>query len=1037
MVIQFGACLLDIDRRVLERHGAPVHLEPQVFALLTYLVENSDRAVTKDELFDNIWDGRAVSDAVLTSRIRSLRRAIDDPGAASHIRTIHRVGYQFRTRVRQSNPSASASTPDTSALPGTSDTAQAEELRHVVVLAVQPRLRLDRDYDADAFDEVLIRVRDRLVAHLSPDDRWLTGADGSIYALLGAVRAHSDDLLRAARIALTVAEADDPSVADAAVGICAGTVARAGDSYRGRPMLLAGQHVSRVSGGKVGLSKSDTALYGDAAQFDMSGEVAVLLDLDESTETREAAPPLIGRMVEIGLIEGAVAATIDKLSGGSITLQGDAGVGKTRIAARAAAMINRTGGRHSTVYLRELAAPGALYRGIFRGLTDLIPDAEALRKAAPKRLQPQLDVILSGKTSLLPMRHDPVLTETVLSILREISRDRSLLIVVEDAHWIDDDSRQLALRLAEEAPDMQVILLITARPSAQPFLEEIAERAQGDIVALSVGPLSPRNARSLIEALDKRIDDDTAEGLIRRAAGNPLFLTRLVEAYRRQGPAVLERVPESVQSVVQIQFDQLSPGDQSLLRQLSVLGERFQPEIARHVLGEEADQLRPVAGFLKQSSQWISFTHNLVHESIYLSLPRKQREQLHTEAAQALVSFDPLLAAEHAMRGDLAIAPEICLQLARDTFNFRRHARSVELIERATQLDCAPDLRAQLEIFLGSAQLELGDEARAHAYYEAALGRAETALPAVFALTRIARIHARHFRLEEAEAAMKEADAWTEREQGPGYLKSEIAEIRAANAWLDRNPEKAREAAELAVDLADHPHPKARALNSLAWAHFSLGHFRTAAQVSETCLDLIDTNELRLVESYVLGPHLRFAWYTNPGHERLVDAHTVVERADRLGIAAPRIEARCARLEITWELGETDILREDLNALDEENAQLDLLSFATARFFEALDDLGSGRRPDLARIDAALAVARFPAFLPLNWLRARLSESEFASDQQPSTLERLWLLRLTGQDLLDQDSKLVSRDPDENLNWRAFAATQAPRLKAVLDKIGN
>ena len=59
-----------------------VPLEPQVFALLRLLIENRERLVTKDEIVEQVWDGRIVSDAAITSRIKSARQAVGDDGVA-------------------------------------------------------------------------------------------------------------------------------------------------------------------------------------------------------------------------------------------------------------------------------------------------------------------------------------------------------------------------------------------------------------------------------------------------------------------------------------------------------------------------------------------------------------------------------------------------------------------------------------------------------------------------------------------------------------------------------------------------------------------------------------------------------------------------------------------------------------------------------------------------------------------------------------------------------------------------------------------
>jgi TolB-like protein/Tfp pilus assembly protein PilF len=94
---------LDTDRRELRRGSEPIAVEPQVFDLLVYLVENRHRVVNKDDLLASIWGGRIVSDSTLTSRINAARKAIGDSGEEQKlIRTMARKGFRFVGEVRSS-----------------------------------------------------------------------------------------------------------------------------------------------------------------------------------------------------------------------------------------------------------------------------------------------------------------------------------------------------------------------------------------------------------------------------------------------------------------------------------------------------------------------------------------------------------------------------------------------------------------------------------------------------------------------------------------------------------------------------------------------------------------------------------------------------------------------------------------------------------------------------------------------------------------------------------------------------------------------
>jgi DNA-binding winged helix-turn-helix (wHTH) protein len=92
----FSNYVLDTDLRELTRGGEAVPVEPQVFDLLAYLIESRERVVSKDDLIERIWGGRAVSESTLTSRINAARKAVGDSGKArAMIRTVARKGFRF------------------------------------------------------------------------------------------------------------------------------------------------------------------------------------------------------------------------------------------------------------------------------------------------------------------------------------------------------------------------------------------------------------------------------------------------------------------------------------------------------------------------------------------------------------------------------------------------------------------------------------------------------------------------------------------------------------------------------------------------------------------------------------------------------------------------------------------------------------------------------------------------------------------------------------------------------------------------------
>ena len=102
MTYQFANCHIDPERHVFSRDGHPVHIEPQVFELLLTLVERQGRLVTKDELIETVWRGLNVSDATISARINSARKAVGDTGRdQAIIKTVHGLGFQLIVDVKE------------------------------------------------------------------------------------------------------------------------------------------------------------------------------------------------------------------------------------------------------------------------------------------------------------------------------------------------------------------------------------------------------------------------------------------------------------------------------------------------------------------------------------------------------------------------------------------------------------------------------------------------------------------------------------------------------------------------------------------------------------------------------------------------------------------------------------------------------------------------------------------------------------------------------------------------------------------------
>lgn len=112
MAWQFGDYRLDPDRFELALDGEPVRAEPQVLALIIHLVLHRDRMVSKDEIARTVWRDRTVSDASISSRVRSARQALGDDGDRQEvIRTVHGKGFRFMAEVSETVAAQPASPP--------------------------------------------------------------------------------------------------------------------------------------------------------------------------------------------------------------------------------------------------------------------------------------------------------------------------------------------------------------------------------------------------------------------------------------------------------------------------------------------------------------------------------------------------------------------------------------------------------------------------------------------------------------------------------------------------------------------------------------------------------------------------------------------------------------------------------------------------------------------------------------------------------------------------------------------------------------
>jgi DNA-binding winged helix-turn-helix (wHTH) protein/pimeloyl-ACP methyl ester carboxylesterase len=119
VIYAFGEFELDTRLHELRRSGDRLHVEPQVFDVLAYLLASRDRLVTKDELLDRVWGHRYVAPTTLNSRIKHARQAVGDDGTTQRIiRTVHGLGFRIVAHVVERRDAGPLAGSPQSATPG-------------------------------------------------------------------------------------------------------------------------------------------------------------------------------------------------------------------------------------------------------------------------------------------------------------------------------------------------------------------------------------------------------------------------------------------------------------------------------------------------------------------------------------------------------------------------------------------------------------------------------------------------------------------------------------------------------------------------------------------------------------------------------------------------------------------------------------------------------------------------------------------------------------------------------------------------------
>src|SRR5438132_1578276 len=540
-----------------------------------------------------------------------------------------------------------------------------------------------------------------------------------VLVYFGYPQAHEDDAERAVRAGLAVIEAvgrlpareDLPVRLGIATGIAVvGDLIGAGAAQERRVVGEMPNLAARLQG----LAAPNTLIIAEATRRQIGG-LFDLADLGPQSLAGFAAPqpawrvigesgmlsrfealrsgeaPLVGRDEELDLLLRRWEQAKTR-KGRVVLISGEPGIGKSRLTAALSEHIET----EPHVRLRYFCSPHHQDSALYPFIAQLERAAGFARDDTVEAKLGKLQALLAPDTrddddiallsellslpssaaelNLSPQRKREKLFEAVLGQLAAEARRRPVLMVFEDAHWIDPTSRELLDLIVDQVRQLPVLLAITFRPEFQPPWS-----GRSHVTSLVLNRLGERDGEVLVQNLagNAALTADIVAEIVERTDGVPLFLEELTKAVLEsagQGDriaAVLATtslaalsVPATLHASLMARLDRLGPAAKEIAQIGAVLGREFAYELIEPVatcpekeLQAALDQLGD-AGLLfcrgTAPHATYLFKHALVQDAAYSTLLRGRRQELHARVAAALeehfadlVERQPELLAHH------------------------------------------------------------------------------------------------------------------------------------------------------------------------------------------------------------------------------------------------------------------------------------------------------------------------------------------------------------------------------------------------------
>ncbi|MEU4980561.1 AAA family ATPase [Streptomyces sp. NPDC021969] len=398
----------------------------------------------------------------------------------------------------------------------------------------------------------------------------------------------------------------------------------------------------------------------------------------------DLGPTVVGREAEIAEIGSRIAACRSPSS--VLIVEGDPGAGKSVLLDLAVRRTRGAGHRVLRAVGTESEAPLA-FAGLHQLLRPVLGDLDGLPARQRSALRTALGLAEHTEHADAP---DALLVGlAVLTLVSDLSEPAPLLVVVDDAQWIDRASLDVLSFLARRMDSEPVTLLMGVRTAAVlPGFDKGYER-------LEIGPLSGDAANRLLDEQPKRPTGRTRVRILQEAAGNPLALVELARAAANrqpEGSAVEGPLPvtDRLEGIFAGHLRSLPEATRRALLSLATADAGDAPVAARDLPEADDTVWLPAerAGLVRRDGTGVSFRHPLARSAVYHAAPFEQRRQAHLALAR-LLGEEPDRRAWHlaaaAVRPDEQVAAAL-RETAGRAGRRGGHAAAAAALERAAEL---------------------------------------------------------------------------------------------------------------------------------------------------------------------------------------------------------------------------------------------------------------------------------------------------------------------------------------------------------------